>query len=234
MTVIDSESDWNCTEIPEPGKQVAQQVKLKNGTAIRYFVYLPEDFCTENRYPLMLFLHGRGERGDSVQELKRVLVHGPPKLIEQGLHFPCIVISPQQATDNLWWTTDNLLDFLSIIEKRYHADLERITCTGLSMGGFASWALAAELPDYFAAIAPVCGGGEIEWAEKLIQTPVWAFHGVQDDIIPIKRSEEMIEAIQKLNGDAKLTTYPDLGHDSWTETYNNPDLYQWLFSHKKK
>ncbi len=232
MSKSNTEMNQSVAEKPGPGKQVAQQMKLKNGNTICYYVYLPEDYSTGTKFSLMLFLHGRGERGDTPQELKRVLVHGPPKLIEQGKQFPCIVISPQQTTDNLWWTIRNLLEFLPIIEEKYSVDPQRIFCTGLSMGGFAAWSLAAELPGYFAAIAPVCGGGEVEWAERLTQTPTWAFHGSKDDVIAIKRSEEMVEAIQKLKGNVKLTTYPDLGHDSWTVTYSNPDLYRWLFSQK--
>lgn len=181
----------------------------------------------------MMFLHGRGERGDNATELDRVLVHGPPKLIEQSNDFPCIVISPQQTTDDLWWTINKLLAFLDKIEKQYPVDFERIYCTGLSMGGFATFSLGAQLPGHFAALVSICGGGELEWAKSLTQTPIWAFHGTKDDVVPVEQSEEIIEAINKLGANAKLTIYPEADHDSWTQTYNNPDLYEWIFSHQK-
>lgn len=233
VAALNSQPNPTCVEKPQPGRQVAQQLKLENSCTVRYYVYLPEDYSPEKTFPLMLFLHGRGERGDKPEELQRVLSHGPPKLIAQGKHFPCIVISPQQTTDNQWWTISNLLAFLEKVEKEYPVDSSRIYCTGLSMGGFATWSLGAELPSHFAALAPICGGGEIEWAGNLSQTPTWAFHGTKDDVIPVQRSEEMVEAIRNQNAEIKLTLYPEADHDSWTQTYNNPDLYQWIFSHQK-
>ena len=124
-----------------------------------------------------------------------------------------------------------LLD--EIIEK-YNVDTDRVYLTGLSMGGFGSWALGCRNPERFAAIAPICGGGQPYVAGKLKDVPVWAFHGAKDPAVPIIMSEVMVRAINRAGGNAKLTTYPNAGHDSWTATYTNQELYDWFLSHKKK
>jgi len=102
----------------------------------------------------------------------------------------------------------------------------------LSMGGFGSWALANDQPDLFAAVVPICGGIEPFFADNLKDVPIWAFHGAKDTTVPLSQSSDIVEAIKKLGGDAKLTVYPEAGHDSWTETYDNPELYDWLLEHR--
>ena len=119
---------------------------------------------------------------------------------------------------------------LTQVTTRLRVDTNRIYVTGLSMGGSATWALAIEYPNRFAAIAPICGRGNTRLAEKIKHIPVWAFHGEQDDVIPVEQSIQMIKALTKVGGNPKLTLYPDTGHNSWTETYNNPELYEWLLS----
>jgi predicted peptidase len=118
--------------------------------------------------------------------------------------------------------------------RKYRIDKDRVYLTGLSMGGYGTWALAAAHPEKFAAIAPICGGGNPAEAAKLARLPIWVFHGAKDPTVPIERSKEMVEAIKAAGGDAKFTIYPEAGHDSWTETYNNPELYQWLLAQKRK
>ncbi|RKY05749.1 MAG: hypothetical protein DRP66_10235 [Planctomycetota bacterium] len=113
-------------------------------------------------------------------------------------------------------------------------DESRIYLTGLSMGGYGSWSLGCDHPERFAAIAPICGGGEPFFARKLKNTPIWAFHGGKDNTVPLKKSEDMVIAVKKAGGDAKLTVYPQAGHDSWTETYNNPEFYEWFLKHSKQ
>ena len=125
-----------------------------------------------------------------------------------------------------------LISLLDDIVSRYDVDADRIYLTGLSMGGYGTWTLAAAHPDRFAAIAPICGGGKRFMALKLKDVPVWAFHGAKDRVVPLKESEEMVEAIKARGGDAKLTVYPDSGHDSWTATYDNQDLYDWFLKHR--
>jgi predicted peptidase len=126
-----------------------------------------------------------------------------------------------------------LINLLDDIVSRYNVDTERIYLTGLSMGGYGTWTLAAAYPQRFAAIAPICGGGERYMADKFKNVPVWAFHGAKDNVVPPVKSEEMVNAINARGGNARLTVYPDAAHDSWTATYDNPELYDWFLKHRK-
>jgi len=199
----------------------------------QYLLFLPEGYGEKKQcWPMILFLHGAGERGNDLRKVKK---HGPPKIVEKKKDFPFIVVSPQCPKDD-WWTekVEVLINLLDDIVARYDVDTERIYLTGLSMGGYGTWALAAAYPDRFAAIAPICGGGKRLMAHRLEDVPVWAFHGAKDKVVPVKESEEMVNAIKARGGNAKLTVYPDAGHDSWTETYNNKKLYDWFLKHRKK
>lgn len=205
---------------------------LSQTLTMKYLLYLPADYDkADEKWPLILFLHGAGERGD---DLKLVAKHGPPKIVKQK-DMPFIVVSPQCPKDS-WWPKQNevLINLLDDIVSRYNGDESRIYLTGLSMGGYGSWSLGCDHPKRFAAIAPICGGGEPFFGRKLKNTPVWAFHGAKDNVVPLKKSEDMVKAIKKAGGDAKLTVYPQAGHDSWTETYNNPELYEWFLKHSKQ
>ena len=212
------------------GEQSDQLLK-NDDMKIQYLIYLPEDYNkSKTDWPLMLFLHGAGERGDDINLVK---FHGPPKLIEQGKQFPFIVVSPQ-CPEGIWWSTDTLDVLLREITKRYRVDENRIYLTGLSMGGYGTWSLAMEYPNRFAAIAPICGGGDTTKAHLLENIPIWVFHGAKDPVVPIQEAESMVNAVQNTDGNVKFTVYPEAGHDSWTETYNNPELYKWLLSNSKK
>ena len=211
----------------KPGEFEAEvTLTVKNN----YLLYTPEGYEDKDAWPLMVFLHGAGERGDDLEKLK---VHGPPKLIAQGKDFPCIVLAPQ-CPKHLWWYPQALLQLIDKIANEYKVDKSRIYLTGLSMGGFGTWALAAEHPDVFAAIAPICGGGSPEKAEAYVGIPTWVFHGAKDSVVPIALSEKMVEAIKAAGGEPKFTVYPEANHDSWTATYDNPEFYEWLFAQKKE
>jgi len=213
----------------QQAQKMNRQVTMKS----QYWLYLPDEYGkTKKKWPLILFLHGAGERGSN---LNKVAKHGPPKLAKQGKKFPFIIVSPQ-CPANYWWPTEvEMLNALldEIIEK-YNVDTDRVYLTGLSMGGFGSWSLGCRNPERFAAIAPICGGGQPYVAGKLKDVPVWAFHGAKDPVVPMQMSEIMVRAINRAGGNAKLTSYPNAGHDSWTATYNNPELYDWFLTHKKK
>ena len=211
------------------GKQVGETIVFYIPVTMRYLLYLPKDYDGKAPKPLLLFLHGAGERGDDLELVKK---HGPPKLIAQGKDFPFIVVSPQ-CPKGQFWDPRALTHLLDWLEERYAVDSSRIYVTGLSMGGFGTWALAAQQPDRFAAIAPICGGGERFWMRKLKNVPVWAFHGEKDNVVPPHRTKELVEELKKLGADVRLTLYPDAGHDSWTETYNNEELYEWFLSHHR-
>ena len=195
-----------------------------------YLVFLPKDYDqSRKKFPLILFLHGSGERGTDLNKVKK---HGLAKIVEQQPDFPCIVVSPQ-CPDGTWWPTEMLAVLLDEIEKNYRIDKKRIYVTGLSMGGFGTWQLAIENPDRFAAIAPVCGGGNPHLVHKIKHVPVWVFHGAKDDVIPIERSREMVSALRKAGSRPKFTVYPKAKHDSWTPTYENKQLYKWLLKHSR-
>lgn len=196
-----------------------------------YWCYVPRDFQEETRLPLLLFLHGAGERGNDLEPVKK---HGPPKLIDQGQDFPFVVISPQCPKGQWWAQRENVLGLEKLIrhaEAEHSIDTTRIYGTGMSMGGYGIWALATAFPGLLAAIVPVCGGGDPTAVEATAKTPTWAFHGRLDEVVPLIRSQEMISAVEKVGGDARLAIYDNAEHDSWTETYANRDVYDWLLSH---
>lgn len=216
-----------CDEKPDPQAKAELNTQVK--VHLDYLFYLPKDYDKQDSWPMMLFLHGAGERGDNLELVKK---HGPPKIIAEGKDFPFIVVSPQCPKD-VWWQPIELAALLDDISGKYKLDADRIYVTGLSMGGFGSWALAGYIPQRLAAIAPICGGGETFWTKRFTHLPVWAFHGAKDTAVPLERSEAMVAALKKNGGDPKLTVYPEAGHDSWTATYNDPAFYEWLLAQKR-
>lgn len=215
-------------------KQTSQTLRQKITKTIssQYWLALPKDYPKQpkKKWPLLLFLHGAGERGNHLAAVK---VHGPLKLIEQGREFPFILVAPQ-CPANDWWRPDVLAALLDDIERRYRVDKQRVSVTGLSMGGFGTWSLALEYPDRFAAIAPICGGGHWWVVSRIKHLPTWVFHGKKDSVVEYARSVEMVTALRQCGGNVKFTTYPNANHDSWTATYNNPELYRWLLRQKRK
>jgi predicted peptidase len=217
---------------PAPGKQVAQSVKVKTGEGetereLHYLLFLPKDYGTTNKarkWPVILFLHGSGERGDDLDLVKK---HGPPKIVESKPDSPFITVSPQCPSGSRWQPAE-LMQLIEHVSKTLAVDPTRIYVTGLSMGGSGTWSLAAAYPDKFAAIAPICGRGDPATAEKIKHLPTWVFHGAKDSAVSLEQSEKMVEALKKAGGEPKYTLYPDAGHDSWTVTYDNPDFYEWL------
>lgn len=205
------------------------QLKREVTVTMDYLLALPKDYDQKPAWPLVLFLHGAGERGDNLALIKK---HGPPKLLEAGQQFPFILVAPQCPKDH-WWDPFELKVLLDDIVQTYKVDPDRIYLTGLSMGGFGTWSLAASIPDRFAALVPICGGSDPIVAKRIAHIPVWAFHGAKDPVVPVERSQQMAEAMEKKGGTAKLTIYPEAGHDSWTEAYANPQLYEWLLQQKR-
>lgn len=204
------------------------KAKVTKTLELPYLLYLPKN-AGKKKLPLVMFLHGAGERGNNLDLVK---IHGIPKLIEAGQEFPFIAVSPQCPTDS-WWTfeLDALKGLLESVIKTLNVDTKRVYLTGLSMGGMGTWQFAGTYPEYFAAIAPICGGGEIHITRHLTKTPIWAFHGDKDDVVSLEESQRMVAGVKYHGGKAKLTIYKNVGHDSWTKTYNNPKFYEWLLSH---
>jgi predicted peptidase len=216
-------------------------VKSKRELDVKYLLYLPKDHAAkpEKKWPLILFLHGAGERGD---DLNRVKVHGPPKLVEKGEAMEFIVVSPQ-CPKGMVWNDEVLITLLDDVAKRYRVDETRLYLTGLSMGGYGTWSLGLTHCDRFAAIAPICGGGDFIKAYnagdangKALKTlGVWAFHGAKDPVVPLAESKRMVATLKKFGHPGpKLTVYPEAKHDSWTKTYANPELYKWFLQHQRK
>ncbi|MBM4104312.1 MAG: phospholipase [Planctomycetes bacterium] len=202
---------------------------------MNYLLYLPKDYGkADKKWPLILFLHGAGERGSDLNLVKK---HGPAKLVAEGKDFDFIIISPQCRQES-WWPTmaEDLKLLVDDIAGKYQVDKSRMYITGLSMGGYGTWSMIIKYPDMFAAAAPICGGGDAVLAKfRLAKIPLWVFHGAKDNVVPLSKSEEMVKAVKAAgNKDIEFTIYPDAGHDSWTETYNNPELYKWFLNYEKK
>lgn len=196
-----------------------------------YLLYLPEP--RRQRWPLVLFLHGAGERGE---DLSKLTAHGLPKLAALGQRFPFIIASPQCPADSWWpWEVERLNLFLDHLLARYPVDAQRVYLTGLSMGGYGSWQLALRYPERFAALVPICGGGTAlpGLAARLARMPIWAFHGEDDAVVPLGESQRMVAAVNAAGGRARLTVYPGVGHNAWEAAYREPELYSWLVAQRR-
>jgi predicted peptidase len=205
-----------------------QEMQMKAELGLRYLLYKPPGYSYKSqRWPLILFLHGGGEKG---YDLELVKTQGLPKLLERQ-DLPFIVVSPQ--SDEGGWDADALNALLDEVIAQYPVDEERVYVTGLSMGGAGTWELASRYPKRFAAIAPICGYGNPEISQNLKHVAVWAFHGAKDKSVPLSASEKIVEALKTVGAEVEFTVYPYAGHDSWTETYENPRLYEWLLQHKQ-
>jgi len=204
--------------------------KITKYVGSHYLLYLPKDYeNNENEWPLMLYLHGGGATGVNVNRVKK---NGPPKLIEEGREYPFIVVSPQHKKGTRF-SNDFLKALIDEIVANYHVDEDRLYVTGLSGGGTATWNLAMEYTHRFAAIAPICGRGNPDGAHRIKHLPVWVFHGAKDKLRSVRTSEEMVTALKAVEGNVRFTVYPEAGHDAWTETYNNPEFYEWLLKQKR-
>ncbi len=200
---------------------------------LRYLIHLPDDYDADpdRRWPLVLFLHGAGERG---ADLELAALHGPPKLADAGHEFPFILVTPQCAASSQWVAElSTLSGLLDEVVAAHRVDPTRVSVTGLSMGGYGTWSLAVRYPDRFAAIAPICGGLWMQGAAPIRSVPVWAFHGDADDVVPISATEQIVTELRSLGADPQFTRYAGVGHDSWTETYENPRFYDWLLSQRR-
>jgi dienelactone hydrolase len=209
----------------------AQQTAQKFVREVGYLLSLPDHYTddTSARWPLVLFLHGSGESGHDIDKVK---VNGPPQLVDRGKKFPFILVSPQSDVPT-GWDIDVLYKLLQDIKKQYRVNNQKVYVTGLSMGGFGTWALAMKYPDEFAAIAPVCGGGDTSTAWKLRNIPVWCFHGAKDDVVLPISSINLVNAARRYNSSVKFTLYPNANHNSWDTTYNNDSLYLWMLAQTK-
>ena len=239
-STVSSDSNDNSVSA-QPAMQTPQRFQKSITRTVKYGyqLYLPDGYRkTGDRWPLMIFLHGVGERGTNVN---KVTVHGPPKLAKAGKNLPFVLVSPQ-CPDDRTWRDEDLLALIDEVIARHNVDTNRVYLTGLSMGGYGTWSLGTKYPERFAAMAPVCGGGDqlpILIASKEKQAAmksmgVWAFHGAKDNVVLLEESQRMTNALMRAGcKDVKLTVYPNAGHDSWTQAYNEPELWNWFLAHKR-
>ena len=196
---------------------------------LRYIVRYPEGFSKDDKRPALIFLHGAGTRGNDMEKLRDNVFF---ELIEKHQNFPFVIFAPL-CTENTWFDLfEHLKELVKTIAKLSYVDEKRIYLTGNSMGGYGTWQLAMSMPEYFAAIAPVCGGGMYWNAWRLANLPVWAFHGEKDGCVLPEESKKMIDIAKQAGTEARLTLYPEAGHDAWTPTYSNPEVFEWMLSHE--
>ena len=207
---------------------LAMQVSLK------YHIYFPNNYHdSDTKFPLVLFLHGAGERGDNLRLVEK---HGIPKMINNGINFPFITVAPQCPKFQYWSEPVNVKTLLLLVEeiiKKNKVDIERIYATGLSMGGYGTLAIAKERPDLFSAIIPVCGGLDTTDIERLKDIPIWLFHGAEDKVVPVENSELIYDLLKPINPEIKITIYKGINHNSWEMTYNNQNIFDWMLKYKK-
>lgn len=231
----------------------AKTFKDDSGSDLKYRLLKPIQYDTSKSYPLILFLHGAGERGsDNFSQLKWGVSHfADPKMREK---YPAFVVAPQVPEGDYWSSLSSIRDttsftvamletprepmrltieLLAELQENYAIDSNRLYVTGISMGGFGTFDLIERHPDKFAAAVPICGGGDVARAFLLADMPIWIFHGAKDEVVLPEYSRVMVDAIQIAGGSPGYTEYPDAGHvEAWIQAYDNPLLYEWMFSKK--
>ena len=225
-------------------------------TEHHFRVFTPKGWTKKKKWPVILFLHGAGERSD--EDIAQTRVGIGPAILRQHENFPFIVVLPQ-CPKNRWWTEPDMqalaLKALDQTVKEFNGDARRISLTGLSMGGYGAWLIAASNPGRFAALVVVCGGvrpppgvpvpegngvlassadpyGAV--AAKIGKTPVWLFHGGADPVVPVSESRKMADALKSAGGDVRYNEYEGVGHNSWDKAYAEPELFPWLLAQRKK
>ena len=216
---------------------------------LKYRLLQPKNYDKTKKYPLVLFLHGAGERGD---DNKAQLVHGMTDFASDDVmdKHPAFVIAPQCPEGKRWvevdWGSDShsmpdipseplslCLDLIESAQQEFSIDPDRVYVTGLSMGGYGVWDALQRRPVTFAAAIPICGGGDPALVKSFNHVPIWCFHGADDTAVKPARSRQMIDALQASGGEPKYTEYEKVGHNSWAQTYANREVLDWLFAQKR-
>lgn len=232
----------------------AKVYQNESGDELKYRILKPADYDSSKSYPLVLFLHGAGERGDdNFSQLKWGVSHlAEPKMREK---YPAFIVAPQVPEDESWSPLEAIrdtssfsqsmseepsppmkltIDLLDELEGKFSVDEDRIYVTGISMGGFGTFDIIQRQANKFAAAVPICGGGDLTHAFTLTDLPIWVFHGTEDEVVVPEYSRAMVEAIRIAGGSAGFTEYPDEGHvGAWVQAYSNPHLYEWMFSKER-
>ncbi|MGQ8336208.1 prolyl oligopeptidase family serine peptidase [Sunxiuqinia sp. A32] len=230
------------------------KVFKQDGHTLPYRLYVPENLEKGKDYPLVIFFHGAGEKGfDNRSQFQRF------NPVEFWKKFPCYVLAPECPSrtpettnaESVWvdtpygnrehqmkedptWPMQLAISLIQTTINEKQVDTNRVYVTGLSMGGFATWEILQRHGEWFAAAIPVCGGGDLDYAAKLKDIPMWVFHGAVDQTVPVECSRDMVAAIQKAGGKPGFTEFPDVDHGAWTPTYGDPQVWEWLFKQVKK
>jgi predicted peptidase len=234
----------------DPAKALEPLVFKSGDQSLQYRLLKPVDYDADKKYPLVLLLHGAGERGS---DNRKQLVHGIADFTtDQAMRDrPCFVVAPQCPSGQKWvnvdWSSKShtmpeqpaaslrlTMELLESLEKEFSIDSSRLYITGLSMGGYGTWDAIQRYPNRFAAAIPICGGGDLKQTKQIATLPIWAFHGAKDNVVSISRSRDMIETLKKAGGSPKYTEYPKAGHNSWAATYRDPKVHEWLFQQVRK
>ena len=200
---------------------------------LNYYLYYPPEYWadTQGEFPLLLFLHGGGESGASLELIQE---NGPPKLLAEGADFPFLILAPQNPYKKQWWNVRAVKQLLEQIISENRVDRDRLYLTGLSRGGNACWEMAAQFPDTFAAMAVVCGMTPLPYAHWINrEMPIWVFHGTEDPVIPFSESEEMVAKLQAMGQNIRLTAYEGVGHNAWEKAYLEEELYAWFMEQSR-
>ena len=250
VSTIAGAGDNAMTNAPTMG--FIDKTLTKDGGDVRYVLYVPRGYDAAQEWPLVVFLHGAGERGadgllQSDVGIGRAIRRNPER-------FPCLVLMPQCPLEKFWDVMfDDIEKMMEVTRKDYRIDPARITLTGLSMGGYGTWIWGPNKLDVFAALMPICGGGDArdmkhlapdssvdqfgtveDRVPKLATVPIWAFHGKKDDVVPPFRTQQMVKKVREAGGDVKYTEFPEDGHNSWDSAYGDPDTISWLLSQRHK
>ena len=226
------------------------EFKNKEGQRLLYRFLKPASLEAGKKYPIVIFFHGAGERGD---DNEKTLIHGVKTFATEEFlkKYPCFVVVPQCPNEQMWmgfpWTVEKVvlpekpteslslaMQCLDSLEKEFPIDTDREYVTGLSMGGFGTWESIVRSPNRFAAAVPICAGCDVTKAKSIAHLPIWAYHGAKDGVVKVERSREIIEALKAAGGTPKYTEYPEVGHDSWNGAYKDQAMYEWLFSQRRK
>src|SRR6056297_256209 len=220
--------------MPKSGQQVEREFEASDSGIVEYLLYLPEDYPLQDLFRLVLFLHGRGE---SYGPLSLVTKWGPPRFAARGDDLPYILVAPQCPGEDSWSSDtqqQRVKELLDQMVEEFKVDSSRLYLTGLSMGGYGSWTMAARHPDRFAAVVPICGGVDAQAATKLTSLPIWVWHGTDDGAVPFECSVEMVDAIKQAGGKKiRFTSLEHVGHNSWSAAYATADLSSCMLAQQR-
>ena len=229
---------------------VAKEFKASDGSILKYNIYDPSE--GSERLPLLIFLHGAGERGDDNESQ---LMHIAPILTnpENSKKYPAVLVFPQCPEDEYWanvdreggiWTVDSngdvtdpmkrVIELLRELRRSQSVDRSRVYISGLSMGGFGTLDLISRHPDWIAGAIAICGGGDLNKTNQYEGLPLWIFHGAKDPVVPVDLSRKLVDKINSEYGFVKYTEYPEGGHDVWNQAYEDPKTLEWLFGLRKR